>query len=60
CQWTTGVQDPIRLGIVVFENTAPAYLVHPEHGASGVAPGRWLVRRQQERGAGYRKVLIAD
>ena len=60
CQWTTGMWDPLRLAVAVFENTATAYLVHPEHGASGVAPGRWLVRRQQERGAGFHKVLIAD
>ncbi|APU15904.1 MULTISPECIES: hypothetical protein [Actinoalloteichus] len=62
CRWTNGVRDPLRLGIALFENTAPAYLVHPEHGGSGVAPGRWLVRRQQERGTGPRggRVLVAD
>ncbi|WP_216206792.1 hypothetical protein [Amycolatopsis aidingensis] len=62
CQWTTAVRDPLGLGIVAFENTAPAYLVHPEHGGSGVAAGCWLVRRQQERGVGARKgnMLIAD
>lgn len=54
--------DPLGLGIAVFENTTPAYLVHPEHGGSGVAAGSWLVRRQQERGSGIRSrtVLIAD
>lgn len=51
-QVTTAVIDRTRLAIAVFENTAPAYLIPPEHGASGVAPGRWLVRRQQERGDG--------
>ncbi|WNV87260.1 hypothetical protein [Umezawaea sp. Da 62-37] len=61
CRWTTDVGDPLRLAIAVFTNTAPAYLVHPEHGGSGVAPGTWLVRRQQERGAGgMGKVLVAD
>ncbi|GAB3474876.1 hypothetical protein FB471_1201 [Amycolatopsis cihanbeyliensis] len=62
CQWTAAVDDPLGLGIVAFENTAPAYLVHPEHGGSGVAAGCWLVRRQQERGIGARtrNVLIAD
>lgn len=62
CSWTAEVQDQLRLGIAVFENTAPVYLVHPEHGGSGVAAGTWLVRRQQERGAGFRSstVLIAD
>lgn len=62
CRWTTNFQDRLRLGIAIFENTSPAYLVHPEHGGSGVAPGRWLVRRQQERGTGprARTVLVAD
>lgn len=61
CRWIS-VHDPLRLGIVVFENTAPAYLIHPEHGGSGVAPGRWLVRRQQERGVtlARNRLLIAD
>lgn len=62
CRYTTGVRDPLDLGIAIFENTAPAYLIHPEHGGTGIAPGRWLVRRQQERGAAFRshRVLIAD
>jgi hypothetical protein len=69
CRWTTSLADPLGLAIAVFENTAPAYLVHPEHGGSGVAPGRWLVRRQQERAIGARPgishfrsstVLVAD
>jgi hypothetical protein len=59
CRWTFGVRDPLGLGIVLFTNTAPAYLIHPEHGGSGVAPGEWLVRRQQESGT-HRRRLIAD
>ncbi|MCP2163422.1 hypothetical protein [Goodfellowiella coeruleoviolacea] len=60
CWWIGSVHDPLGLAIVMFENIAPVYLVHPEHGGSGVAPGRWLVRRQQERGPHRRRVLIAD
>jgi hypothetical protein len=62
CRWTTQVRDPLRLAVAVFENTAPVYLVHPEHGASGVAPGCWLLRRQHERGAGFSggNLLVAD
>jgi hypothetical protein len=60
CRWTTNFHDGLGLGIAIFENTVPAYLVHPEHGGNGVAPGRWLVRRQQERGTGARTVLVAD
>jgi hypothetical protein len=59
CQWTIGVRDPLRLGVALFENTAPVYLIHPEHGGSGVAPGRWLVRRQQESGR-HQRMLVAD
>lgn len=59
CQWTPHVRDPLRLAVAVFENTATAYLIHPEHGGSGVAPGRWLVRRQQEYGL-RKRLLVAD
>jgi hypothetical protein len=58
CRWTAGLRDPLDLTVRLFENTAPAYLIHPEHGAGGVAPGRWLVRRQQEYGSWRR--LAAD
>jgi hypothetical protein len=62
CSWTTAVRDRTGLAVAVFDNRTPAYLIHPEHGGTGVAPGRWLVRRQQERGAGFRPrpVLVAD
>ncbi|TWP53759.1 hypothetical protein FKR81_03105 [Lentzea tibetensis] len=49
CRYHQNVHDAAGLGIAVFENSAPVYLVHPEHGGTGVAPGRWLVRRQRER-----------
>ncbi|WP_206790034.1 hypothetical protein [Amycolatopsis sp. MtRt-6] len=61
CRMTTWLEDPERLAIAAFENTAPVWLIHPEHGATGIAPGAWFVRRQRELGAGFRKpVLIAD
>ena len=62
CRWTTDFHDPLGLGIAVFHNTAPAYLVHPEHGGTGIAPGTWLVRRQQERGTTprTRSLLVVD
>jgi hypothetical protein len=46
------VSDRLRLTIAAITNTAPTYLIHPEHGASGIAPGHWYIRRQQERAAG--------
>lgn len=46
CRWTTHVFDGLAIG--VFEASAVAYLLHPEHGASGCAPGTYVVRRQRE------------
>lgn len=52
CRWTSSVTDPTGLAIGVLEATAVAYLIHPEHGATGIAPGRYVVRRQRERALG--------
>lgn len=51
CRWTTQVRDPAGLALGVLDATAAAYLIHPEHGGTGIAPGRYLVRRQRERDA---------
>lgn len=69
CELTRWVVDPEHLAVTAIVNRAPVYLVHPEHGATGIAPGRWLVRRQREAG-GFRRagmgvyqggpVLVAD
>lgn len=48
-QWTTDVSDPEGLAVGVLECTAPAYLLHPEHGGSGIAPGRHVIRRQRQQ-----------
>ncbi len=34
--------------LALFEATAPVYLMHPEHGATGLAPGSYVARRQRE------------
>jgi hypothetical protein len=60
CRFTLDVFDPLGLAVVLLENSAPAYLIHPEHGGSGIAPGRWVVRRQQERGVFRRSLLVVD
>lgn len=39
--------------------TAPAYVLHPEHGAAGIAPGAYVLRRQREH-AGAEQRLVAD
>lgn len=49
CRWTTGVHDPEALALGALATTGPAYLIHPEHGGSGIAPGTYVIRRQRER-----------
>jgi hypothetical protein len=50
CQWTTGVRDPRGLAIGTLTTSGVAYLIHPEHGGTGIAPGTYVIRRQRERG----------
>ncbi|TDC11411.1 hypothetical protein E1267_00220 [Nonomuraea longispora] len=59
CLWTTQVADPDHLAIGMFEARAAVYLLHPEHGGTGCAPGTYVVRRQRER-EGPRMRLVAD
>ncbi|WP_222871992.1 hypothetical protein [Nonomuraea sp. PA05] len=59
CRWTRRVHDGPGLAIGVFDAVAPVYLLHPEHGGSGCAPGRYVVRRQREHEGGYAR-LVAD
>jgi hypothetical protein len=49
CRWTTGVRDRSELALGALTTSGVAYLIHPEHGASGIAPGRYVIRRQRER-----------
>ena len=41
---TRGGQD-----IGLLQVIEPAYVLHPEHGAAGIAPGSYLLRRQREQ-----------
>ncbi|MGH3379114.1 MAG: hypothetical protein ACRDP6_30735 [Actinoallomurus sp.] len=59
CRWTTHVRDETWLAIGMFQTSAVAYLLHPEHGATGCAPGTYVVRRQREN-EGSRMRLVAD
>jgi hypothetical protein len=59
CEWTTGVDDRTRLALGALNATSVVYLLHPEHGGAGIAPGRYLVRRQRE-GSDRAGRLIAD
>jgi hypothetical protein len=39
----------LLLGVLTVPTGSTAYLAHPEHGYSGVAPGRYEIRRQREQ-----------
>jgi hypothetical protein len=48
CEWTTAVADRTGLDLGVLTAAGVAYLLHPEHGGAGIAPGTYLIRRQRE------------
>ncbi|MFB4315213.1 hypothetical protein [Actinomadura sp. 21ATH] len=43
-----GAADDITLGSLVVGDGATAWLDHPEHGNTGIAPGRYVLRRKRE------------
>lgn len=54
-----GVTDTRQdLGTMTVAEGATAYLLHPEHGAQGFAPGTYLIRRQREQADVIR--VVAD
>ncbi|WP_040778037.1 hypothetical protein [Nocardia pneumoniae] len=59
CRWTTQVSDPTGLTLGMFTTDTVAYLMHPEHGATGSAPGAYVIRRQRENN-NFRTRLVAD
>jgi hypothetical protein len=54
--WTPAASGSQDIG--VLECAEPAYLLHPEHGATGIAPGAYVLRRQREQADEER--LVAD
>jgi hypothetical protein len=60
CLWTTGVRDRTGLALGALATTGIAYLVHPEHGGSGIAPGTFVIRRQRERSGIARREADGD
>ncbi|MCZ4552268.1 hypothetical protein [Gordonia rubripertincta] len=48
CTWTSRLYDPRRLALGIVDTEVVAYLIHPEHGATGLAPGRYVIGRQRE------------
>lgn len=58
-RWTTDVVDGSGQALGVIDVKEPAYVQHEEHGALGLAPGQWVVRRQVEW-ADQQRQLVAD
>lgn len=54
--WTPASAAGQDIGILVCAE--PAYVLHPEHGATGIAPGTYVLRRQREQADEER--LVAD
>jgi hypothetical protein len=52
CTWSSPVRDSRGLALGILDTRVTAYLIHPEHGATGIAPGRYVIGRQRERGVG--------
>jgi hypothetical protein len=57
CRWSA--HRPHWQDVGAFTASAPVYLLHPEHGALGCAPGTYVVRRQREHERGGSR-LVAD
>lgn len=53
-----GGDTGLDLGVVTVPAGAVAYLAHPEHAYSGIAFGRYVIRRQREQADVIR--LVAD
>jgi hypothetical protein len=55
-----GNADPLTVGCLDVPAGSEAYLDHPEHGNSGIAPGRYVLRRKRETGDQQRTRLVID
>jgi len=55
--WAEDTRGLAVMGTLVVER-APAYLIHPEHGATAMGPGQYTIERQQEQRDVAR--LVAD
>jgi hypothetical protein len=50
--------DLAAQGTLVVDQGSSAYLIHPEHGATGMGPGHYTIRRQREQADEIR--IVAD
>ena len=48
------------LGVLDIPAGSTAYLLHPEHGASGIGAGVYSIHRQRELGTAGEQRLVAD
>jgi hypothetical protein len=53
CEWTATLVDRSRLALGMLRASAPVYLIHAEHGATGIAAGTYAVRRQRQASAAH-------
>ncbi len=55
--YTTDLTDRTGLALCAIRVETEAWLLHPEHGANGIAAGTYIIRRQREMtAAGWRQV----
>lgn len=57
-RWAPNTTDPAVQGTLVVDANHGAYLIHPEHGATGIAPGHYRIGRQREQADVVR--LVSD
>lgn len=58
CDVTAGSPTDLRIAVLSVPEGSTAYLGHPEHGYSGIAPGDYEIRRQREQAEEMR--MVAD
>lgn len=47
--WAPATSEGTLQGTLVVEEGGQAFLIHPEHGATGMGPGQFIIRRQREQ-----------
>lgn len=55
---TSSMTTNLDLGVLDVPEGSTAYLAHPEHAYTGIAPGQYVIRRQREQADEIR--LVAD
>lgn len=54
-QWAPNTSDSMTYGTLVVGDE-PAYILHPEHGASGIGAGHYILSGQREQADEIRRV----